>query len=276
MGDVRVRRRTNKFQITNSKSQTKKDENYHGVAVSGKESDQGSNPCRDFTRDKGSFINMIKISPSGISSLLECHRCLWLHMHEEKKRPRGIYPSLPDGMDNVFKKYFDAYRRRGEIPPEIEGKVDGTLFPDLQQLNRWREFNFGRGGIRAEIPEFDMLISGAIDDLLVAPDGKFIPFDFKTRGYPTKEDTHEHYRHQLDLYALLFQKNGMEPALYGYLLFFWPESYEMGQASFKTNLIKMDVSPSRGMSVLKQAHDIIVGSMPQAHESCEYCVYREA
>lgn len=219
---------------------------------------------------------MIKISPSGISSLLECPRCLWLQVNEEKKRPRGIYPSLPDGMDNVFKKYFDEYRRRGELPPEIDGKVEGRLFEDERRLRQWREFNFGRGGIIAQIPEYDMTLNGAIDDLLVAPDGRFVPFDFKTRGYPTKEDTHEHYRTQLDLYALLFERNGLAPAEYGYLLFFWPQSYDMGQASFKTNLIRMDVSTSRGMSVLKKAHEIVTAPIPLAHESCEYCVYREA
>lgn len=218
--------------------------------------------------------NLIKISPSGISSLLECPRCLWMQINENVKRPRGIYPSLPDGMDNVFKKYFDEYRKRGELPPEIDGKVEGRLFDDGKTLRQWQEFNFGRGGISAEFPEYNMKVNGAIDELLVAPNGKMIPFDFKTRGYPTKEDTHEHYRHQLDLYALLFQKNGMEPAEYGYLLFFWPVSYEMGMASFRTELIKMDVSPSRGLSLLKKAYDIITGPMPEAHQSCEYCAYR--
>lgn len=218
----------------------------------------------------------IKISPSGISYLLECPRCLWLHHNEEVKRPRGVYPSLPDGMDNVFKKYFDEYRGRGELPPEIDGKVEGKLFDDVKRLSAWREFNFGRGGIRAEFPEYNMVVNGAIDELLVSPDSKFVPFDFKTRGYPTKEDTHEHYRHQLDLYALLFRENGMEPAEYGYLLFFWPASYEMGMANFKTELIKMDVSPSRGLSVLKKAHEVISGPAPKAHEACEYCAYRES
>ena len=143
---------------------------------------------------------MLKVSPSGISYLLECPRCLWLHYNEDRKRPRGIFPSLPDGMDNVFKKYFDGYRERGELPPEIDGKVDGVLFSDKRQLRAWQEFNFGKGGIKALIPEFDIQVSGAIDELLIASDGAYIPFDFKTRGYPTKEDTHEHYRHQLDLY----------------------------------------------------------------------------
>ncbi len=219
---------------------------------------------------------MIKVSPSGVGYLLECPRCLWLHINESKKRPRGAYPSLPDGMDNVFKKYFDEYRKQGMLPPEIEGKVEGKLFSDPQKLHEWREFNFGRGGIKAEIKEFDMILSGAIDDLLVAPDGKFVPFDFKTRGYPTKEDTHEHYRSQLDLYALLFKKNGYDPADYGYLLFFWPESYNLGMANFKTELVKMDISPSRGLSVLEKVHKIVTGQIPPAHQMCEYCTYRES
>lgn len=217
---------------------------------------------------------VIKVSPSGVSYLLECPRCLWLHFNEDKKRPRGAFPSLPDGMDNVFKKYFDEFRQRGELPPEIEGKAEGKLFTDLKQLNAWREFNFGRGGIRTEFPELNMAVAGAIDDLMVTSDGKFIPFDFKTRGYPTKEDTHEHYRHQIDLYALLFQKNGFEVAGYGYLLFFWPLSYGLGTASFKTELVKMDVSTSRGYSVLEKVRSILAGEIPSAHVSCEFCVYR--
>jgi CRISPR/Cas system-associated exonuclease Cas4 (RecB family) len=218
---------------------------------------------------------MIKISPSGISYLMECPRCLWLQINENIRRPRGIFPSLPSGMDNVFKKYFDEYRERGELPPEIDGKVEGKLYnDDLKAFNKWREINFGRGGMRTQFPEIDIELYGAIDDLLVSPDGKLVPFDFKTRGFPTKEDTHEHYRTQIDLYALLFKQGGMEPADYGYLLFFWPESYSMGTANFKTDLVKIDVSPSRGYSVLQRVHEIVTDPEPKAHSDCEYCLYR--
>lgn len=217
---------------------------------------------------------MIKVSPSGIGMLLECPRCLWLQMNENIKRPRGIFPSLPDGMDNVFKNYFDEFRADNKIPPEIEGKIDGVLFSDHKQLEAWRNFDFGRGGIRAQFPQYDITLAGAIDDLLVAPDGKFIPFDFKTRGYPTKEDTHEHYRSQLDLYALLFRENGHEPAGHGFLLFFWPVGYRMNNATLKTDLVKMDVSPSRAESLLKRVYNIATGPKPDAHTECEYCVYR--
>jgi len=218
---------------------------------------------------------MYKVSPSGIGMLLECPRCLWLFVNEGLKRPSGIFPSLPGGMDNIFKSYFDSYRNRGELPPEIAGKIKAKLFADTTKLSHWRESNFGRGGLRAEFPEYNLALQGAIDELLVAEDGKYIPFDFKTRGYPTKKDTHEHYRHQLNLYTLLFLKNNLPPAEIGYLLFFWPVAYNEGQGKFETELIELEVNPQEGIKILEKVHQIVTGSIPQAHTDCEYCLYRE-
>ena len=215
-----------------------------------------------------------KVTPSGIGMLLECPRCLWLFVNEGLKRPSGIFPSLPGGMDGALKAYFDTYREKGELPPEIAGKVDAKLFADRSALHDLRETNFVRGGLKGEFPEYNMLLQGAIDELLVTDSGRYIPFDFKTRGYPLKEDTHEHYRSQLNLYALLFEKNNMPAAGIGYLLFFWPKSYREGGAEFQTALVKMDINAAEGMKVLKKVHDIVTGEMPSSHTDCEYCIYR--
>ena len=152
---------------------------------------------RSVARQKMS--TMYRISPSLIGMLLECPRCLWLHFREDRKRPSGPFPSLPGGMDGTFKQYFDAHRAAGTLPPEIDGKVRGKLFPDRTKLDVWRN---NWKGLRAEFPDYDLELKGAIDELLILDNGTVVPFDFKTRGYPTKADTHEHYRHQLDLYAL--------------------------------------------------------------------------
>lgn len=216
---------------------------------------------------------MLLLSPSLIGSLLECPRCLWLHFNEGIKRPAGIFPSLPSGMDGVFKTYFDSYRKKGLLPPEIDGKVTGKLFNDQEQLKIWGN---NRKGLQAEFPKYNLTLKGAIDDLLIAPDGKFVPFDFKTRGYPIREDTHEHYQHQLDLYALLFEKNGHPSADYGYLLFFYPKSYSKNKATFITELVKMAVSPKRGLEVLKKVNEIVSGRKPKADEECKYCEYVES
>lgn len=216
---------------------------------------------------------MYKVSPSGIGFLLECPRCLWLYANEQIKRPRGIFPSLPSGMDEIFKNYFDSYRIMGELPPEIDGKVDGKLYGELEKLKTWRDIDFGRGGLVTEFPEFKLVLRGAIDELLINNNDEYVMFDFKTRGYPTKEDTHKHYQHQLDLYALLFEKNKLKPAAYGYLLFFWPKEYQKRGVRFETQLIEMKISAENGINILKKVHEIVSAPKPKAHANCEYCLY---
>lgn len=216
---------------------------------------------------------MHRISPSLIGMLLECPRCLWLHFREGMKRPSGPFPSLPGGMDETFKVYFDEHRAAGTLPPEIDGRVEGTLFPDRKKLDVWRN---NWKGLRAEFPEFNLELKGAIDDLLVREDGKVTPFDFKTRGYPTKEDTHLHYQHQLNLYALLLERNGMEPSGNGYLLFFWPTSYALGGAQFATEVVKMTAVAEHGQDLLKKVAAILADKMPAMHATCAFCLFREA
>ena len=62
---------------------------------------------------------MHKISPSSINLMEECPRCFWLAIHDKWKRPQGIFPSLPSGMDGILKVHFDKFMEKGELPPEI-------------------------------------------------------------------------------------------------------------------------------------------------------------
>jgi RecB family exonuclease len=158
------------------------------------------------------------------------------------------------------------------MPPEIEGKVEGVLFPDREKLDRWRN---NWVGLRAEFPQYDIELRGAIDELLLLPDGTVAPLDFKTRGYPTKDDSHEHYQYQLNCYALLLQRNGMKPAKKGYLLFFWPQAYHLGAAQFATNLVELPITPEEGEAILAKVAAIVRGPMPEAHRECVFCQYRD-
>ena len=214
---------------------------------------------------------MIRVTPSSIGYLKECPRCLWLYFNEGVKRPRGLFPSLPSGMDEVLKSYFDEFRSRGDLPPEIKGKVIGRLYPNLTRLKIMRQ-NFK--GLTAQIPDFDMRLKGAIDELLVNNEGQHVIFDFKTRGYPIKVDTHKYYQDQLDLYALLLERNGLRPADYGYLFFLHPTTYEAGKATFTSEIVKMNVHWKNGLAILKDVRDILKGPLPKAHTDCEYCLYR--
>ena len=50
------------------------------------------------------------------------------------------------------------------------------------------------------------IFRGAVDNIL-KKGKKLIVLDYKTRGYPLKDDTADHYKDQLDIYNLLLRKN---------------------------------------------------------------------
>lgn len=111
---------------------------------------------------------------------------------------------------------------------------------------------------------------GAIDDLLIKK--KLIVLDFKTRGYPLKDDTHEHYQDQLDIYNLLFRKNGYETEDYSYLAFYYPTSMDdAGKAVFKAELKKMKTDPENAEKLFKMAIKTLEGPIPKGSKDCGFC-----
>ena len=215
---------------------------------------------------------IIKLSPSTLNLFLECKKCFWLDQVEGIHRPRGVFPSLPGGMDGLIKKYFDKYRVEGKIPPEIEGKVDGVLMDDLDLLNKWRSW---RTGLVYKDTETGSILSGALDDLLVNPETHlYMPFDYKTRGYDLKADSSSFYQNQLNCYALMLQENGLKQAGFGYLCYYIPKDVaEGGQVRFDVTVKKMELDPEDARKVFEDAIALIHGPMPTAHSECIYCIW---
>ena len=186
------------------------------------------------------------------------------------KRPRGIFPSLPTGMDREIKTHFDAYRSQRELPPELSGKdfAGAQLFQDQARLDQWRDW---RKGLEYKSVNGSVL-SGAIDELLVK-DGFYVPFDYKTKGSPTTpEDAVRYYQNQLDCYALLFQENSMPAADHGFLLYYSPKSVgEKGKAVFEVQAIRVPVDCERGRRTFESAVTLLTREMPESSPSCEYC-----
>ncbi len=208
-----------------------------------------------------------KFSPSSLSLLKDCPRCFWLKFNKDIKRPEGIFPSLPSGMDKILKIHFDSFMRKGELPPELKELKDVKLFDDEELLKVWRS-NFK--GIPWEDKEGN-LFRGAIDNIL-KKGNKLIVLDYKTRGYPLKEDTHEHYQNQMDIYNLLLRKNNYKTEDYAYLLFYHPDQVnEKGDVVFNTDLIKMKISIENAENIFKNALEVLKGKIPKASEECEYC-----
>ena len=210
-----------------------------------------------------------KLSPSALGLFKDCPECFWLEKKKGIKRPEGIFPSLPSGVDKVLKTHFDSFRSRGELPPELKELPQSVkLFPDIELLKVWRN-NFK--GISFKDKEGNEL-HGAVDELLVK-DGKLIVLDFKTRGFPLKEDTAELYRNQLDIYNFLLRKNNHAAEDYSYLLFFHPKGIsEKGDLLLNIDLIKMDVDVKVAEKLWQDALKTLEGDKePKASEECGFC-----
>ena len=217
----------------------------------------------------------VTLSPSALSLFKDCSRCFWLEKVKGIKRPRGIFPSLPGGMDRVIKTYFDTVRAQGTLPPEL--RIDAfkgiQLFGDQAQLEDWRAW---RTGLQYHDPEDGAVLSGMLDDLLVK-DGAYIPFDYKTKGSPAnEEDATKYYQTQLDCYALMLEGNGLKTAGYGFLLYYSPKAVgEHGKVSFEIQPIRIETDIKRAKDLFRKALSALTGAAPKASTKCEYCGWLE-
>jgi len=207
-----------------------------------------------------------KLSPSSLNLIQECPRCFWLTQHKIWKRPSEPFPSLPSGMDRILKKHFDNFMEKGELPPELcENHKDIKLLDNKELLKVWRS-NFK--GISWTDKNGNNL-HGAVDNILVKGK-KLIVMDYKTRGFPLKEDTAEHYQLQLDVYNFLLRRNGYQTEDYGFLLFYVPkEVLPTGEVIFDTTLVKMKIDVKNAEEVWKNALKLLNGKCPK--KGCEWC-----
>lgn len=213
-------------------------------------------------------MTTFKLSPSSISLMVNCPRCFWLNKHKVWKRPSAGFPTLPSGMDRVLKEHFDNFRDKGLMPPELcdNGLCEGMkLFDNKELLARWRNpFD----GVRWTDPNGNELFGG-VDNILMK-DGKLIVLDYKTRGYPVKEDTTSYYVNQLNLYSFLLSKNNYPVEDYAFLLFYIPNKVlSGGEVVFDTELIKMEVNINKAEELFKEALSVLHGEMPK--ERCDWC-----
>ncbi|MCK4647440.1 PD-(D/E)XK nuclease family protein [Candidatus Pacearchaeota archaeon] len=209
-----------------------------------------------------------KLSPSALNLMQECPRCFWLTQHKVWKRPAGIFPSLPNGMDRILKIHFDKFMEKGQLPPELCENSDCTnmkLFDNKEKLkiwqNNWKGISFtDKNGNE---------LHGAVDNIL-QKGNKLIVLDYKTRGYALKEDTAEHYRNQLHIYNFLLRKNSYETEDFAFLLFYVPkEVMATGEVLFDTSLIKMKIDINNAEKIWKKALKLLEGECPE--KGCEWC-----
>lgn len=209
------------------------------------------------------------LSPTTLNLYFDCPRCFWLHINRNIKRPRGIFPSLPGGMDLVIKSYFDKYRLRNELPPEIVGKVKGKLFADIKILEKWRSWK-DTNLIYVDSPS-NVILSGALDDCIV-DEGFYIPLDYKTKGSAPQAGYSDFYKTQLNCYCLMLESTGYKTKNLAYLVYYWPEeAKEQGIIKFNVETIPMKTDIEIVKNTLREAVSMLSRGIPKSNPDCKYC-----
>jgi hypothetical protein len=221
----------------------------------------------------------IRLSPSALKLYSDCPRCFWLDKVKKIKRPAGIFPSLPGGIDRMCKTYFDKYRCKpdlvGTLPPELQGHFEGTLYGNdpitYAILNKWRDYK--KCDLKYTDEKTGAVLTGALDDCLLTKDGLYVPLDYKSRSSAPKEDTTEFNLPQVNTYSLILTASGFKSAPYGFLLYYWPiEMTEGGIIEFTWELQRIETSPEQIVPLFEEAIACLLNEKePEAKIGCEYC-----
>ena len=203
---------------------------------------------------------------------MECPKCFWLQKINGIHRPKQIF-ALQSNFDRILKTYFDSFREGDNLPPELDGKVEGRLFADKELLEKWR--NALKPTLKYRHPDYsDFGLAGGLDDCLF--DGKYyIPIDFKTTGSSSfEENSEKYYQHQLDIYNFLLEENGYKTKGIAYLVYYKPEEV-VGEGKIKFQIVvkKMETDHKRALRLFEDAIELLQGPMPKSHSECEYCAW---
>ena len=212
----------------------------------------------------------MQLSASALNVFNDCKRCFYLDRKMKAPRPRGIFSSLPGGVDGILKARFDSMR--GQLPKEMQtGELDGwRLFSDAVLLGKRR--NWRSNDLVHKDHKGNTLV-GALDDILENEAGDLMaPLDVKTKGTEPDQDYCErYYQRQLDIYALLLSKKH-DVAAFGALLYFWPVECADNLIKFESKVFLLEVSAARAGSIFDEAIELLESDeLPDASVKCEFC-----
>ena len=224
-----------------------------------------------------------RLSRSKIDFFIECPRCFYVDNKLGTKRPGMPSFNLNIAVDLLFKKEFDHFREKGERHPIME-KYDIDALPfQHKDLDRWRD-NFA--GVEHTHQETGLVVSGAVDDVWVTPEGELIVVDYKATSkegiIETLADSawEQQYKRQMGVYQWLLEKNGFPVSKTGYFVYANASSDREAfndTLEFETTLVPCEGTTEWVDETLVAIKKVLDSDeIPPIGEYCEYCPYREA
>ena len=219
-----------------------------------------------------------KLSRSKIDLFAQCPRCFYLDNKLGVRRPSMPPFNINNAVDTLLKKEFDVYRSKGEIHPLMKKyEIDAVPFQHTE-LNTWRE-NFE--GIQFFHEPTKMIISGAIDDVWVNPDGELIIADYKATSKEeeiTLDDEWKNaYKRQMEVYQWLLRQKGFEVSENGYFVYAnaqtTPESFNQ-ELKFDMTVLHHVGNPEWVEPIIFKIKEVLEQDViPEADSNCEHCGY---
>jgi len=207
----------------------------------------------------------IWLSHSGIEGMYRCPRCFWLKYNEKLSQPEGIVSRLANRFDVILKRYFDLFRPLGELPPMLEGQVEGKLENPFQEKYFYdHDEKYG--------------LTGRLDDCLIREDGTHTPVDHKTASSdPREKDILEAYQHQLNFYAFLLEKNGKKTSGFGHLIYYYPEHTDdlKNGVPLRVHVQTLKTDPKQALNEFLKAIEVLENKLPDPAENCPFCCWHE-
>lgn len=213
---------------------------------------------------------------------MDCKRCFYIDNKLGTARPKGYPFTLNSAVDKLLKKEFDIHRKAKSIHPLLESYGLDAIPFSHSDIDEWRDAL--KGGIKFNHPETGMLITGAIDDLWINPEGELIIVDYKATSKEEEvtldADWQDGYKRQMEIYQWLFRKNDYKVSDTGYFVYVNGQtdrdSFD-GKLEFDVKLIpytgKTDWIEAVILNIKKCLDD---PRIPSASADCDYCSYIES
>lgn len=236
------------------------------------------NPQRSRNCFSSDEAKSFKLSRSKIEDFLNCPRCFYLDRRCGTGRPPSYPFTLNNAVDTLLKNEFDQYREEGKPHPLcLEHNIDAIPFSH-PELGDWR-MNFK--GVQYLHEATNFIVTGAVDDLWVKPDGELIVVDYKatstTKEITLDEEYRQSYKRQMEIYQWLLRRKGFKVSNTGYFVYCNGDS---GKDSFMRKLeFKISVLPYEGddswiENVLQAIKTCLIqDNIPEQTEDCNYCKY---
>jgi len=226
-----------------------------------------------------------KVSRSKIELYMQCPRCFWLDVRLKIKRPDGPPFNINKAIDELFKKEFDGYRKKGQPHPlMVEYKVAAIPFMH-EMLDSWRETFVGVQHLHEPT---NLLVFGAVDYVWVNKKGELIVVDYKAtakdRDVSIDADWQISYKRQMEVYQWLLRGNGFTVQPTGYFVYTNGRLDLDGffnKVEFKTKIIPYTGDDSWVEPTIKKMKKCMEGEMPAIGKAamggpCEFCTYARA